>query len=841
MPDPSPHLYVRSIAIAAVGGRRLLLALTSDGATSETFAASLLPGPSPLNLTALLKQFLTTAFHVDLPAFLPDFAIDTISGTVVHVKEFEQAAAGDPPAHPTSSYSLAVGSRQLVGAPFGSTVPISLRDFTFSIGSAAGAPAEVIATAQVVPGPSVSSLPATDAQLILTSGGGSVVGFEITSTVQSKTLITDVLGLPLSGEVADLLPAFSPASPTSPMRIYRASEALSLTIAGEEVQFLKGFNVDDVVVTLLDNRRFAVTLQVERGFVLSASLEALDLGFVTVTDNPNVQPAAGANLGGPLINVTDQTPIGGGPRSSTVSLASQLTFFNDEALTFPVSLSYTGSTKTFAGTVSINQTILGAQIGDIGVAWDKQNGFRFTEFPIPFSQLSTFIDFGKEIYNYYQNNPGNCGPIPNIAFKNLIQTTFTIAVAPSFEGGQPGVKVTGSYLLQVTGYEVATIDFQPVIFSFDMPGSFNDLGQVIVNGIKDNAATLVDALIADKDAFMKFLGLVSLTKATEAAFNEAQKKLTCHLGRSNLKTSIGEAGSSAAGSSGAGAMPSLPIAAAASIAAGAAISFFDAILDCLTDEQKKEKAKAEARQRAADAAITSYLQINDGITATYGISGGQIVISVAWVWGDPSKITGDTKVVISAGGVTVTSPALPASATITLPAGAAGQTTTVSIKGRFSYENSTFYGAPRSADVVIPALAVVNPGKTYDSTANSLTVQWDPTPAITPPNGPKASVTSYTVELRTVATNILGQPTSHPVPGMTATISAGSSLTYTFDLVPTSAPLFWPDPQANYGVWISLASTVPVLNAPPWQSETFQLPGGVGHTLVGLTFTVGAD
>jgi len=826
MLDEPSNIYVRTIALADIGSRQLMLTMISEGALGQTYDVKLLPGTKPLGLTHLLNQLLTAAFDIQLPTFVPDIMIDTVYGSVVHVPATQQGT-NPPSAKAHSYYALEVKSQVLLQAPFGPDIPVSIQDFDLLISSAAGAPSDIIVKATVVPG---SLLPSLDALLAFTADGGSVIGIDLNAPVSSATLISKVLQLSLSDEVANLLPTFSPFG-TAPMRFYQASQAADVTIDGVSSHFLSGFNIDNILVTLLDDREFLTTLRVDNGFVLSASLQALDLGIVRLENDPLLPPAAGANLGGPLINVTDQTVAN--LRTSSISLATRLVFFPGASEhAFALTATYDAGQQLFSGTLAINQSILGVDIETLGIAWSKSGGFHITDFPIPLAELEKAIDFGKEITQIFKANPDGCVLVPDIKFSDIIHTHFSLAVAPTSQNQQPGLSITGTYLLQVAGYDVATIHFDPVVLSIEIPTGFDDLGHVIVNAITSNAQKLVEALINDRVAFMKFLGLVSLEEATEEVFNSIKKNLICRYGEQVLKESISESATDALGAAASGLMGTLVAAAIVFSAATAALSFFSAIGKCLSGQQQSDNSQAQSRQDAARDTIQSYLRILDNLTASYNVSDGQIVLDIGWNWAAPEKLTTDTRVVITIGAETFYLPAQPAGARIVPTQVYAGQTLTLSVQGLFSYQHVDYSGNAPSTTFAIPTLSVVSPGVRYEPLTNSLPVTWLATPDIEIPGGPVAQVSAYTVELYNLATG-------EGVPGMLATLTPASPLTHTFNLAPTTSPLFWPDPATDYRLRISLTSTVPALIAAPWQSENIQVLGGIGHTRVGLTFKIG--
>lgn len=870
MPDSSFNLAINSTAIIAIGGRQLLLAHAFDKssgntdvdaeADSDVYQVSLLPGPTPLQLTALLNRFLTAAFDLQLPQFVPNFSINSVSGEIVHVSpapppepsvsQYVLTSTEPPPPPPppkNSYYSLAVGSNQLVAAPFGSTVPIGLGKFSFSLNSEQGTPPDVLMNAEIQLGSGSGLKSVADGRVFLTSAGGSVVAINITEPVALAELVSTLMGLgDPDPDVSQFLPTLSPAT-SAGMRFYQASEQVTAIEGGTSVTYLKGFNVDDVIVSLLDARLFAITLQVDNGFVVSASLPELDLGIVVLDNNLAVPPLAGVDLGGPLINISDQKASPGETSSDSILLASTLTFFPDAdpPLAFPLVATYTsvsgdsgGSSATFTGTIDINQNILGVQIQSLSIAWNKTEGFHIENFPIPFSYLSDFMDFAKlirEVANKFKSP--KCGDLPSFQIKDAVQTAFTPHLSPTMTDGEPGLKITGTCTVYVGGRVATSFPLPTIIFTIDPSDfkSFSDIGTAMVQQIETNAEQLMTALYNQPKEFAELVGALTLDAASQYLLKKLQTELVCRFG-DVIKDAIEDA-IEAALKSLSSVLRTLLDAAVVFAAAAAVISFINNIIDCLKGSKKskanKDKSDAQAKQSAARAKISSYLDIAS-MSAAYQITPSQIAISVSWSQMPlPQPPDSNATVLISAAGQSARAAGTATSYLIDIPASNVGSTVTVNTQGQYSHDHNIFTGNSVAASVAIPEVAIVQPSVSYDSASNQIPVTWSPTKPVLLASGGVAQVKSYQVDL-------VNQTTNKPVPGMQTTIPAGQPLSHAFDLVPSTAPLFWPEPADTYVVQITPVSNYPVLDV-PWTSEPFSVKGGVGHTLVGLTFKVGGS
>lgn len=765
-----------------IAGRTLRLTGGNTGDKAEqVYTGSLLPGAAPLSLKHFANHILNNLNLPDVPAEFPDIALDALSATIT--------------CPPHGSTSTANGN------------------FTFQGSS------------------NLPFLSGLNGQLVL-AGGNCAAGFDIGNALNTSQLLTDLFGCAVPTDLQEFLPTFSPQSPTQPIRLYYASSSLNTTLANASVKFLKGLNLDQCSVGIL-NHDFAINLQVQSpdDFCIGASADLIDLGILQI-GSPSSSRTVLPNpaLGGPVVQVRKQKKA-----NLSIDLKAQLIFFPGNNSISPIDLSagyttITGSQKGFIGTASYDGSILGTSDPKLSIEWSKSGGLQIRDFPFPDS--TGIIDFAKEIKTIANASSGNCGEVADFAFKHTVTTRFKLHIKPSTDNGDPCLNIGGAYTVFILGLNICEIDFAPVSATIprtSIPKNFDDLGRFLSETLSTNAQTLAQGLWNDKTALAKFLGV----QALEQASKEVTARLICHLGgndaaKTGIENALDGLPAPPAG------LVSLAAAAAAWSVATATLGLLGQILNCLTGAQKSQRNAAQQKQAEESQKIQSILTIND-FGATYVVEAdGSLALRATWSALSRDAEQPGTFLTLTLAGAATETLDIKATEYLFTAAITAGQSYTPTLCGHYNYQGHTFDGLPVSATVAVASLSIASPAVTYDPAKNTVTTTWSPTAGFQASDSMLfVSVNYYTVALWDSIARV-------QVEGMSATVPGDTLIPYhTFSLLPSAKPYFIPAAGNRYQIRLQAVANLPVFNSQVWESRPFPIDAGIGHTLLGWSFAVG--
>lgn len=152
-------------------------------------------------------------------------------------------------------------------------------------------------------------------------------------------------------------------------------------------------------------------------------------------------------------------------------------------------------------------------------SYDKKNGFKVKGWE-EFTFISEVIDYIEEIRKIANKSGSNaCGKIAAFAFD---QVKNSYKMSPDFvtENDQLYMVLNGTYSVSVNlpGGEVNIFDIKfPQMLKFQLPDdvSFNNLGNIIEQALKDAATSFAQAVIDNPDAIASFLVILGGQQAAQ--------------------------------------------------------------------------------------------------------------------------------------------------------------------------------------------------------------------------------------------------------------------------------------------------------------------------------------
>lgn len=251
--------------------------------------------------------------------------------------------------------------------------------------------------------------------------------------------------------------------------------------------------------------------------------EVIDLYILTIA------APQGTGGTGPIFKF-DSKPASGNPY---VQFQSSLLFFQEDfGLNTSVTLSRDASQQ---GAIAVSATLsttkkyalLGNQPVSLTFTYSKKNGFNVSGWP-DFTQadssVNQIIDIAKEVTKIMKSTDpsGVCGQITNLIAEQAYSNSFTML--PTFETvTQSGVDtlnfiLNGTFKVFIAGKEVTSIAFpKTVVIPLPQNISMDDLGNEIVNALKEAAGSFAKSLLDNGEQWAKLAAILFAEKAAQLA------------------------------------------------------------------------------------------------------------------------------------------------------------------------------------------------------------------------------------------------------------------------------------------------------------------------------------
>lgn len=889
-PPPAPAWVVGGTAYLRVAQYEVELLGVRNALTDQTaFSGQAEFGQSGLSLKALVDSALET-FDLSLPAAVPDLVFYRLSVAAVTAPESAR------------SFRFVSLSRIVIPNPFSlASASLSFNQLVLSLcrqanpppppGAPGSAPApttwttslSVSASVEYTPGgadpDSAQSLGLGNASLALASGEYAI-GLEVTAPIDPAKILSSVLGVSIQPDVAQFLPVFQPLSDKQPIRLYQASadfscQRIALDGTVSTISYSAGFILDQLVISVLD-LDFLVSLKIAGGgFTIAANCPVVrilpgdELLRVTgpVTDaedaadfGPGGQGSPGAkqnNAFGPRLFVSSSAT------GKQVGLHAYLNFFpNGSVETLKVAFAYSfGADRLFTGSVGYVGTIAGISNPTFGFAWSKQAGFRITQFPFDQGALSAALDWASQFKKLANASQGACekacGEIADLAFNEVIQTSFDIGFKPK-SGGAAGkiiIEASGSYTVSVSGQSIADIVFDPIDLTIVIPTGFDDLANALLGSLEESAGSIALGLWNNTAQMTELFTLVTIKEGGQAALC----RFTCKVGREALQKAFQALIDALANAAAGIAADTLAGAAAAVVAATGVIA---AILrglkwvwDEITGENARKKREAEAQRAAAQAKIQKLLTIPQMSAAYQQASGDGKLIHVAWTDIPAEKNPAQGNVYYS---IAISYPGYSDTVTIARsgsnpqdnyaydirkPALANGQSIAISLTANYDYNDDHYVGPAAAATVVTPILQTPAPQVTLDwqtyqeRKQGIVQAAWTACSVVPSAAAPGVTLVAYDIVFKNSRTGAVLDSVTNSGDFFQAPSTAFSYQLYA-DASPGPQGGFAPDPTASYQVVVIARASDPDLDSRPGASALFTIPWGIGYMRIGYNFKI---
>jgi len=757
---PAPVWQVQGVAFLTIEQAQVLLAYgplpTDTSPTPENYyQGSLDPLGGPLSLTGLVNKLLG-AFSLSLPSSFPELRLNLLDlifkpNTLVRANGQIDIAIPEPFNLPGVGLTVR-------------NLGIERLNFNFERQQAqSGANSFIDLEAFLAGNALLPWLAQTTARVVLQSGNYAI-GLKIGAPIDSAQFVKQVLGITDLGPVESFLPTFKPAGPGRPIQLFYASENITLPEDRPDedaeatspptppvISFRQGFFVQDLIIETL-GYEFGVTASITNYFELTAATQAIDLGIIQIEQPLPLTAAvpapfthvgktdflAALALDGPYIQLrTDTKEVNMG---ANVSLGSyDFTLYGrylsgvfDGLVQFPGNI-------TIPGGVSI-------PFGPVTFRWSKEEGFRFTNFPIP-EQIQQGIDFASELMEASKGQP--CGELVGLFFDSTVKPVFDINIKPVLGDtpGEVGVEVGGSFKLNIdlpTGQteEVTNIPLEPftLTFTVPIPLTVESFLTALYTAFLQNIDKVFRALLNNAEKLAQVLAIITAVEAAEALVT----KLLCYTKNVPVNSTPPSSGG---GGGGGGGGPSDPIAATNAAQTLTAIAnalpavigligFLASLIGWLGIKSSRQRRAERARDRARDR-IRNLLTVPDFRLDAWGKRNGNTnskFIRLAWT---PIEVDEDIKYFIATkdGSRTITQNNNINKSTSGFEFGYGsmvyGKPTTVSIYATYRFDGTTYTGNPRTVSVLYPLLAQPQPSFAFNNLSNTLSLNYAAVPNVT--------------------------------------------------------------------------------------------------------------